>query len=302
MYMEDKELRKITSIALSALVVASMASAVSADEIVVRSSIGSGEVVFTEGEETDMTIEELTELVKEAAQGLNEVDFDSILCAQADITLNMGGSEMPIQFDVIGDAEKEGSVYHAAGHYSSNMFGSESGMNFDTYSWTDGETSYSAVSTDGDEWEVTSDTSAQDMMDSGLEQVDSFDSSQIPEGITLRDHLYEQDDHTYYALTADADSILDAAGSVDAAADYVDMVSSVIGDNDISVVILIDAETFLPHILAVDASDAYGTLPGAIMGLDSDLEYSANDLYATLFIDLPGSGVEIPDEVLEAAE
>ena len=37
---EDKELRKITGIALAALVAASMASAVSADDIVLKTSIG----------------------------------------------------------------------------------------------------------------------------------------------------------------------------------------------------------------------------------------------------------------------
>jgi hypothetical protein len=278
-----------------------MASAVSADEIVLKTSIGSGEVEFTEGEETDMTIEELTELVKEATKGINDLDFDAILCAQADVTLNVEGTEMPLKVDVIGNAEKEGTSYHAKGHYSMNMFGSEDGMDFDSYSWTDGDTTYAAYSLNGEEWGVTSDTSTQDMMESGLEQVDSFDASSIPEGITLRDHLYEQDGKTYYALTADTASLLNAASSVDAAADYVDMVTSIVGDNDVFVVVLIDAETYLPHILAVDASDANGSLPGDLMGLESELEYTANDLYATTFIDIPGFGVEIPEEVLEAA-
>jgi hypothetical protein len=183
-----------------------------------------------------------------------------------------------------------------------DMFGQEDGMDFNTYSWTDGDTTYAAVSMNDEEWEVTSDTSTQDIMDSGMEQVESFDASSIPEGITLRDHLYEQDGKTYYALTADTASLLDAAGSVDSAADYVDMASSIVGDNDIFVVVLIDAETYLPHVLAVDASNANGSLPGALMGLESDAEYSANNLYATLFIDLPGFGVEIPEEVLEAVE
>jgi hypothetical protein len=175
-------------------------------------------------------------------------------------------------------------------------------MDFDSYSWTDGETSYTAFSLNDGEWQVTSDTSAQDIVDSGLEQVDSFDASSIPEGITLRDHLYVQDDHSYYVLTADTASLIDTAGSIEAAADYTDLVSGIVGDNDILFVLLIDADTYLPHVLAVDASDANGTIPGALMGLDSDAEYSANNLYATLFIDMPGFGVEIPEEVLEAVE
>lgn len=300
--MEDKKLRKITGIALAALVAASMASAVSADDIVLKTSIGSGQVEFNEGEVTDMTIEELTEHVKEAVKDANGQIFDTLICAQADITLDIQGTEMPLKFDAIGQAGKDNTTYHASGHYSSDLFGSETGMDFDSYSWTDGETSYTAFSLNDGKWQVTSDTSAQDIVDSGLEQVDSFDASSIPEGITLRDHLYVQDDHSYYVLTADTASLIDKAGSIEAAADYTDLVSGIVGDNDILFVLLIDADTYLPHVLAVDASDANGTIPGTLIGLESDAEYSANNLYATLFIDMPGFGVEIPEEVLEAVD
>ena len=93
-------IRKLMILAATGVCAAAMASGVWADDIVVNTSVGSGEVVFAQTDETaDITEEELTELVKEAARQAGDLTMiDAFLDAEADVSIKLGAeNEMAIR-------------------------------------------------------------------------------------------------------------------------------------------------------------------------------------------------------------
>ena len=270
-----------------------------ADDVVVRTSVGSGEVIFTETDE-DVAIdeEELDTLVKSSLDSIKEEDIDIFVDADIDGTLNFGeGAELPIKASLIGSIDKFLDNVHTSIHYNYNAMGSEDEGSYEAYTWLDGDKKLTAVFNEDDEeeWSVSSTDAGEDgILDSVEENSESFKIS------GLQPKLYEENGQKYYVCLYDLATLVETAGDLEMLQGFDSMVTDIVGDNEVTAVVVINAETGLPRAISINASEAEGTIPGDIFGVDAGIPYSVPSLYATVLFDDNGEEVVIPEEVLSA--
>ena len=159
-------IRKLMILAATGVCAAAMASGVWADDIVVNTSVGSGEVVFTQTDETaEITEEELTELVKEAARQAGDLTMiDAFLDAEADVSIKLGAeNEMAIKASAIGMADRYEDKGYGSFYYSLEGLGTPQSAQFEAYHWVDGDTHYTSVS-DGSAWKTTAEDAVQETL------------------------------------------------------------------------------------------------------------------------------------------
>ena len=269
-----------------------------ADDVVVRTSVGSGEVTFTEtGEDVAIDEEELNTLVKSSLDSIKEDDIDIFVDADIDGTLNFGeGSELPLKASLIGSIDKFLDNVHTSIHYNYNAMGSEDEGSYEAYTWLDGDKKLTAVFNEDDEeeWSVSSTDAEEGIFDSVEENSESFKIS------GLQPKLYEEDGQKYYVCLYDLATLVETAGDFEMLQGFDSMVTDIVGDNEVTAVVVINAETGLPRAISISASEAEGTIPGDIFGVDEEVSYSVPSLYATVLFDNNGEEVVIPEEVLSA--
>lgn len=293
-------MKKMIAAAGTALAAALMTTAVFADDIVVRTSIGGGEVPFTEtSEAADISAEELTSSVKEAIKNMNDLDvFNSFLDTEASVTLKIDEeNQMELGASVIGDVEKSGENEYASFFYSVSGFGDPMTGQFTSYHWVEDGKHYSAVS-DGEEWKVQE----EDMIAQALEELAaSLESKEVSKFSldALQPNLYQDESgNKYYVCLYDKDTIMNTANGIEGVDLYASLADTIIGDNDVKLIVVINADTFLPRAVSLDASGASGQLPGELFGAETPIEFSTGDLFATFLLDKEAQTIEIPEEVL----
>lgn len=289
-------------VAATGVCAAAMASGVWADDVVVNTSIGGGEVVFTQTDEAvDITAEELTEIVKEAAKQTGELTtLDAFLDAEADVSLKLGEeSEMAVQASAIATADRYEDKGYGSFYYSLSGLGAPQSAKFETYHWVgDDDTHYTSVS-DGSAWKTTIEDGVQEAIDQLAGVIESEQASQITLS-GLLPNLYEEDGEKYYVCVLDKDTLMSTAGSVSEVQGFLPVVESILGDNDVKLTVVVNAETGLPRAVSLNASGIAGQIPGELMGGEGSYEFSANDLYVTFLLYPDAQDFEIPEEVLNA--
>ena len=296
---EKDSMKKLIAAAAATALAASMVTTAFADDVSVRTSVGSGEVVFTEtSEEANISAEELTKLVKDSLSGLHQHEvLNTFLDTEASVSLKVSDqNEINLSGSVIGDVEKNGTDGYASLFYSFEGIGTPQSNKFEAYHWVKDDTHFSASST-GDGWTVKQ----EDFISSALESVSSaMDSDEIDQIslIAPLPHLYEENGVKYYVCVYDKDSIVNTAGGVSGAEMYTMLADSILGDNDVKLTVVVNAETGFPRAVSLNADGAAGQLPAEMMGGEGSLEYTAKDFYATLLMDTEAQSVQIPEEVL----
>ena len=294
-------MKKRVAFVLTAVFAVSMASAVFADDVTVRTSIGSGEVVFTEtSEAADITAEELTELVKGAIKEAEELDvFNAFLDAEAAVALKLDEeNQMELNASAIGVMDKNQEDGYASLYYSLDGFGDPQSASYEAYHWVKDDTHYTAVS-DGSDWTVRT----EDMMSEALEQLSASLDSEQADNFTLDallPNLYEENGEKYYVCVYDKGTVMDTVGNIEGVGMYASLADGIIGDNDVQLIVVVNAQTGLPRAISLNASGASGQLPGELFGGEGAIEFSAEDLYFTLLTDTDAQEIEIPEEVLNA--
>ena len=131
-------MKKMMLVAAAGVFSAAMATGALADDISVRTSIGSGEVVFTQTDKTaDITAAELTARVKDALKKAGDLDaFDALLDAEADISIKLGEeNQMGIQASAICSVEEFEHKEHASLFYSLEGLGEPQSSKYEAYHW-----------------------------------------------------------------------------------------------------------------------------------------------------------------------
>ena len=283
-----------TILALAAFTAVSVSTVVSADDITIHTSIGDGEVTYTEGEEVSITGAELASKVARALMNLKTVD--GLIDAGVDASLQMGEDILPISAELICSLGKSEDETYTNINYSLNLFGDESYHTIEEYTWTDGEQIYRASKSGDDEWSVET---TYDIFDSVDVTVDE-NNDEISEHIIPQGNLYEQDGKSYYACIIDSDTVLSVVDDLDQDAGFDETVRDILGDNNFSIVFLVDAESGMPHAFSVELPHFEGKLPGDLFGSEEDITFSLNDAHITAIITDSDGQVEIPEEVLSA--
>ena len=288
----------------TAILTLGLASAVYADDVIVRTSVGSGEVVFKEtAEKAEITEEELTNEVKEYFQNMDSAS----MFADANIEANLEFSEdfqLPVKAGIIGDMKKVGTDSHVKFHYDYDFMGSVSDGVYESYMWEEDGKKYSAVYSETDDADDVDDTDDDDdwivtESDMVSETIDKFGDSL--NNFTLRGlmpNLYEEEGNKYYVCIYNKDELMEELQEFEQFKEYSSMVESVLGDNNFCCIVVINAEDFSPRGITFTTDKISGTLPGAIFGSDTDMNYSCNDLYATVLFDKDVETIVVPDEVL----
>lgn len=296
-------MKKLTILAAAAVLTVSMTVIASADDISVRTSVGSGEVIFTEtSEAADISAEELTDLVKSALASAEEKeDICVFLDASADISLKAGEEDdLTIKAEAVGDLDRHGDNSYGNLYYSFDGMGQTMTGYYQGYNWKKDGEAYSAVSVDRGEWSVTRVDAVSEAF-SSLEGVMESEQAGSFKLDNVQPNLYESEDGgKFYVCLYDKENTLNLAGSVDGAAAYAGLAGQVLGDNEVQFVVVVNAETGLPRAISLNASGASGSLIGALLGMEGDLAYSCNDLYATIILTEDVGEIEIPEEVLNA--
>ncbi len=288
---------KCAHLAVAALALTALAATVSADDIVVKAPAGGETVTLTEGEETSVTNAELKELLKGALENAGTCNI--LVGAKGEVSVDVGSGEpMPLNASAIVSMDKnEGAVY-ANLYHSVNIFGEENEGTQGAYMWKDGDTWFTAMESE-DGWAVTSSKEYADPVEELAKGIDSLDEETLSV-LTPADHFYEANGKTYYVFTAEKDALLGTASNIEAAAGYTEMADSVIGDNPLQVLLAVDSETGFPYFFSIDASGAAGVLPGEILGSETDLSFTADNLYVSAFFSEDAALVDIPEDVLKA--
>ena len=285
---------RFSHVVLAALTVTVMTAAVSADDIVVHAPAGSEIVTFTEAEETSITAQELRDLIKSSLENLDELNI--LADAKADISLDMGEDmQLPISGSVIASGDLKDEKVYSNVYYTADVFGEVSDGTFGSYMWKSDGMLYTAIDS-GDGWSLTA-TQDDDPKERLIEAMDELDDETLSL-FTPKDHLYEANGKKYYIVEADKDTILGTASAVEAAAQYTQMAESILGDNDLQFVLAVEAETGFPYVISLDASNASGSLPGALFGSETDIGFTGNDLYVSVFFSQEAVDIEIPKDVL----
>ena len=293
-------MKKICIALATATLLASLSTVVYADDVIVRTSVGSGEVKFTEtSEKADITADELTELVKNSLKEISKHNtLNGFFDASANISLKLDEeNQMPIKAEAIGNIDRYDDTLYANFHYSYDVMGQSDSQNFEAYSWEDGDKTYSATFTDN-EWSVTeSQKPINDALDELSESLESEEAQKFSLD-ALQPNLYEEDGTKYYVCIYDKDTMINTAEAFEGAEMYTSMADQIAGDNDVQLVFIINAETGMPRALSINASGASGSLPGELFGAESNIEFSCDDLYATVLLSEDADTIEIPEEVL----
>ena len=298
-------MKKMIAAAAAAMLAASMVTTAFADDVSVRTSIGSGEVAFTEtSEAVDVSAEELTQLVKDAISAAEELEvFSGLVDAEANVSLAFDEeNSMNINASVIGTMDKSGDNGYASFFYSLEGLGDPQSAKYETYHWVDGDTHYTAVS-DGSSWKVEEEDFISQLLEqvSGAVESDQADQFTLDEA-TLQPNLYEDEDgNKYYVCIYDKDMAMNSAGSIEGVDMYASMADGILGDNDLQMIVVVSAETHLPRAVSLNASGASGQLPAELLGGEGSLEFSADDLYVTFLMDTFEQEIEIPEEVLNTS-
>ena len=292
-------MKKLIAAAAAAALAASMVTTAFAEDITVRTSVGSGEVVFTEtNEDAKISAEDLTSLVKDALLTLHERETLNVFCdTDAAITLKVSDqNEMNLAGNAIGSVNTNGTDGYASFAYSFEGIGTPQSGKYEAYHWVKDDTHYSASST-GDGWTVT----VEDFISAALEQVSGAIETKQADQISLiapLPHLYEQDGKKFYVCVYDKDTIVNTAGGVAGAEMYAMLADTILGDNDVKLTVVVDTETGIPRAISLNADVAAGQLPAELLGGEGSLEYTAKTLYFTLLMDTMAQSIEIPEEVL----
>ena len=295
-------MRKIGVVLMTAALAASMATVVSADDISVRTSVGSGQVVFTETDEpANISAEELTEKVKESLKEMVEAgNVHGFLDAAANVSVTLAeDTQMEVKADAIGNLTKYEDTTAADLHYSFDGLGNSMSGDYQAYDWNADGKHFAAVSTDGENWSVTSAEAVSGMIDKAEDFMNSDEANQVSLEC-LQPVLYEEGGKKYYVCTYGTADILNTTNNIPGAASYSGLAEGIVGENAVSLVFVVNAETGAIRAISVDASNAEGTLPGALIGADLDVGYKCGDLYATILLDENAEAITIPEEVLNA--
>ena len=292
-------MKKMIAAAVTAVFAVSMVSTAFADDVVVRTSVGSGEVVFTEtSEAADISSEDLTALVKKGIKSLNENEvFNGFLDAEASVSLKIGEQNaMTISGSSIDTFNKNGDTEYASAFYALEGLGTPQSAKYEAYHWVKDDVHYTAHSK-GDGWTVET----EDFVTAALEKVSEFVDSEEAAQISLDGalpNLYEENGDKYYVCLYDKDTVMKAFGNVKGTEMYASMADGFLGDNNLKLVVVVNAESGLLRAVSLDASGAAGQIPGELLGAEGALDYSAEDLYVTLLMDTVAQSIEVPEEVL----
>lgn len=296
-----RKVRTASVFAVMALT-ASVSACVSADDVTVRTSVGSGEITFTETDEAaDIDIEELTGYVTGTIKNLDGLkELHGFADVSADISLKADeNTEMPVKVNMTGTLSKDGSCSYMDAHYSYDVMGNTGEDSREVYTWEEEGVTYMARS-GSDGWKVSASGKFDDFTSSLKYALDEHEmDSFVLSG--LLPNMYELDGKKYYICVYDADTMLDEADKLEAAAAYTGMFGDTLKENGAKAVIAIDAGSWLPRAVSFDASGASGSLPGFMFDSENDISFTANDLYATLLLEASTDAVEIPEEVLNTA-
>ena len=293
-------MRKVFLAAATAALAAAMVTGVSADDVVVRTSVGSGEVVFTETDKAaELSAEELSALVKDAIASAKEQETLSLfLDAEAKVSIKFDEQNtMEMTGTAIGQAEKNADKNYANFTYAFDGFGNSMGGTMESYGWEADGHEYSAFN-DGSGWKVEDIC----IVDKIYEIIDEVIDSKEAQGFNLSGllpNLYEENGQQFYVFMYNKDSVMETANGFDGAELYTGLADSILGDNDLKLILVINAETYLPRAFTIDASDSEGSIPGELFGTEGSLGFSTGDLYVTYLMNEDASEIEIPDEVLE---
>lgn len=274
-----------------------------ADDISVRTSVGSGEVVFTEtDEEVTLTEEEVVDLVSNALSVDEGGNLEGFLDVSAKGKISMGEEyDIPISIDVYGSVEKYDEKAHADIHFSYDVMEEAKDGSYELYQWENEGQKLTAVYQD-DEWFVTSSDIVEEASEGlGLEGLEEQAKSFKLRG--LQKHLYEENDKKYYVCVYTvkeleetlkdygSESLLDTFG-----------IRELLSDSNLKVVLVIDSVSGLPRAISVDACNAKGSIPESLMEAEEGTSagYDFSDLYITLLVSEKEEGIEIPEEVLNA--
>lgn len=292
-------MKKSTMLLATAMFAMAMGTVANADDVTVRTSVGSGEITFVETDEpVQVSAEELTDMVRNAVKELADADVSGFFDASVDGKLDMGEmGSMAIKASAIGDAEKYGDASHVKVHYDYDLMGQADSGDFETYAWKEDGTNYTGYLSDG-EWAVY----ATDAMEDAFDAVDEAEEKTEDFVLSgLQERLYASEDgRKCYVCVYGADEIKEAMGQVEDAAEYADAFDAVAGDADFSIVVVIDAETGRPRCCSIDAAGVSGTIPGEMLGGEGEFAYSFDEFYATGVLEPMESEIEIPDEVKAA--
>ena len=294
-------MKKMILAAITAALAVSFVPAVYAEDVVVRTSVGSGEVVFTEtSEPASISAEELTALVRSSVKAAAESDVLGLFVdASGDITIKLDETNgMPLKGGFIGDFRKSGDNASASFHYSYDALGSSESANVQAYDWEANDEHFSAVSKDEGEWKVSRSEMFSDMFDSIDDVVDEKAGDFVLQG--LQPNLYEEDGRKYYVCKYDISTLLSMANSVEAAQMYTGLADSILSGIPMDIIFVFNAETGFPRAFTINASGAEGSIPGELLGSSTDFGFSCGELYATVLFDHDNVAIEIPEEVLSA--
>ena len=281
-------------LALAALTAVSVSTIVSADDITLHTSIGKGEVTYTEGAEVSISGEELALKIAKALMNLKTVD--GFVDAGLNASLETEKETLPLTAEVICSLGKSEDETYTNISYSLNLFGDKYDNMIEDYTWEDGEKIYRATKSGDGEWSVEATYDIFDSIDVTVEE----NNDAFSEHITPESHLYEHDGKSYYACMIDSDELLAAVDDLDGDADYDKMAGDILGGNKFNIVFLVDAETGMPHALSLEISPFTNKMPGEILSSEKDITFSLNDAHVTAFIYNTDGQVEIPEEVRSA--
>ena len=292
-------MRRTIAAAATAIFAVSMVTTAFADDVTVRTSVGSGEVVFTEtSEKAEISEADLTSLVKNGIKSLNESEaFNAFVDAEASVTLNLSEKNaINLVGSAIGTFNRNQNDGYASFFYSLEGIGDPQNGKYESYHWVKDDTHYTAESS-GNGWTVKE----EDLISKVLEQLeDSMDAEEVKdvslEG--LLPNLYEENGEKYYVCLYNKDTLMKSVSNIPGAELYTAMAEGYLEDNDIKLIAVVNAKTGLLRAFSLDASGARGQLPGELLGAEGSMSYSAGDLYATILLDTDAQTIEIPEEVL----
>ena len=271
------------------------------EDVVVRTSIGSGQVIFHKTEEAaDITAQDLKARVKDAVVKAEELEtFDAFLDLEADVKIKLGEGEenqLGIVASAIGTAQEYAHKEHGTFFYSLDGLGVPMSGNYEGYHWEKDDVHYTAVS-DGTKWSVK----IENIMEEFFERLEMLADSEPVNLVSLdglKPTLYEEDGTKYYVCVMDKSMLMNTAGSFSQAQSYLPTAEQILGDNDVTLTVVVNAETGLPRAISLDASGAAGQVPGQMLGAEGNLEFGADQLYATFLLNQDAQDFEIPEEVL----
>lgn len=284
----------------TAVIAMAMGMSAYADDIVVRTSVGSGEVLFTEtAEPAEISEEDLTDMVKGAINNIGSTNLTGLVDISAKGELAMDEqNKMPLMLDVIGNIDKFEDKFHAQLHCAYEGMGQSDNADYESYMWKDGDKTVSGMQLDG-QWYVSESNAVEDTLDM-FGANEAADEAKKLTLSNIQPNLYEENGVKYYACVYNYEDLKAVASEFAEAEEYFDTVDKIVGDNNIQVTILINTATGMPRAFTINAGEPTGTLSGDLLESDTDLTYNFNTLYATLLVDDTIASLDIPEEVLNA--